>query len=405
MAVRRAGPVAEAALSDIKVLDLGTDVAGPYCARLMGDFGADVIKVEPPGGEPARRFGPFPGDRPDAEQSGMFLALNANKRGVTLDPSTATGRDLLLRLVAWADVVVENTMPGTLERLGVGYEAMSAANPRLVMTSITPFGQTGPYRDYPPEEITFFAMSGRMYSHGVAGREPLRYAPDVHWFQTGGTAAVATMAAVFSQRRYGIGQQIDVSAFEAMVGNVDNRVVAAAMMNDHLVRLSQPVSFASGLVPCSDGFIFMIVTNERFFRRMLQAIGQADLIEDERFATATARARHRDDLDAILLPWMADRTRAEAFKALQKHRVMCAPIQTAEEILADEQLRERNFFVEVDHPATGRLTYPGAPFVMAETPFAIRRPAPLLGQHNDEVYGELGITPAELLSLRAQGVV
>ncbi len=400
-----AGVLADSALSDIKVLDLGTDVPGPYAARLMGDFGADVIKVEPPGGEPARHSGPFPGDTPHPEKSGMFLYLNTNKRGVTLDYTTPAGRDLLFKLVEWADVLVENTMPGTLESYGVGYEALSAVNPRLVMTSITPFGQTGPYRYYPAEEITFFAMSGRMYAHGVDEREPLRYAPDVAWFQTGATGATATMAAVFSQRRYGIGQQIDVSAFEAMVGNVDTRVIPAAMMNDYNRRLSHPVSFASGVVPCSDGFIFMIITNERFFQRMLRAIDRADLITDERFSTAKGRAENRDYLDAILLPWLADRTRAEAFKALQKFRVMCAPIQTAAEILADEQLRERKYFVDVEHPVAGTMPYPGAPYIMAETPFAITRPAPLLGQHNAEVYGQLGIDEAALAALKAEGAI
>jgi crotonobetainyl-CoA:carnitine CoA-transferase CaiB-like acyl-CoA transferase len=214
------------------------------------------------------------------------------------------------------------------------------------------------------------------------------------------------MAAIFSQRRYDLGQQIDVSALEAMVGNVDTRVIPAAMMHDYNRRLAHPVSFASGIMPCADGFIFMVITTERFFRRMLMAIGRHDLLDDPRFATARGRAEHRDYLDAILMPWLLDRTRAEAFKQLQKYRVMSAPILTAEEILADDQLKERNYFVEVEHPAAGRLPYPGAPFQMAETPFSIRRAAPLLGQHNEEVYcGELGLTTGELLSLRAQGVV
>lgn len=396
----------EAALSDIRVLDLGTDVAGPYCARLLADYGAEVIKVEPPGGEPARRDGPFPGDHPNPEKSGMFLYLNTNKRGITLDFSTASGRDLLLKLVERADVIVENTLPGTLAALGLGYEDLARVNPRLIMTSVTPFGQTGPYRDYAPEEITFFAMSGRMYAHGVEGKPPLRYAPDVLWFQTGATAATATLAAVFAQRRYGLGQHIDVSALEAMVGNVDTRVIPAGMMQDYNRRLAHPVSFASGIVPCKDGFFFMVITTERFFRRMLQAIGRDDLLDDPRFATARGRAEHRDYLDAILMPWLLDRTRAEAFKQLQRYRVMCAPILTAEEILADEQLRERGYFVDVEHPVAGTLPYPGAPFIMSETPFAIRRPAPLLGEHNEEVYvGELGLTREELLSLYAGGVI
>jgi crotonobetainyl-CoA:carnitine CoA-transferase CaiB-like acyl-CoA transferase len=312
-----------------------------------------------------------------------------------------------LDLVKRANVVVENTNPGVLDDLGVGWDEMAEVNPKLVMTSITPFGQDGPYRDYAAEEITVFAMSSRMYVHGQPDREPLRYAPDTAWFQVGATAALATMGGVFAQRRFGIGQQIDVSALEALVGNVDAGTVAYSMTGvKREGRARQTVSSANGVVPCLDGFMLMIAGGERFFRRLLRAIGHPELAQDPRFSTATARQEHRDDFDAIFLPWCLERTRREIFTQLQSYSVMCAPIQTVDEVFTDPQEVARNFFVEIDHPEAGRLLYPGAPFIMEETPWSVRRPAPLLGQHNEEVLcGELGLSKQELLALSAQGVI
>ena len=397
------------ALADLVVLDLGTDVTGPYCAKLLADYGAEVIKIEDPttGGDPARRTGPFPGDIPHPEKSGLFLHLNTNKRSVTLNLKTASGRAILVDLVKRANVLIENGLPGAMDDAGLGWEDLAEVNPKLVRTSITPFGQDGPYKDYAAEEITVFAMSSRMYTHGQPDREPLRYAPDTAWFQVGATAALATMGGVFAQRRFGIGQQIDVSALEALVGNVDAGTVAYSMTGvKREGRVRQTVSRASGVVPCLDGFMLMIAGGERFFRRLLRAIGHPELAQDPRFATAAARAEHRDDFDVIFLPWCLERTRREIFEQLQSYSVMCAPVQTVDEVFTDPQEVARNFFVEIDHPAAGRLLYPGAPFIMEETPWSIRRAAPLLGEHNEEVLcGELGLSRQELMALAAQGVV
>ena len=215
------------------------------------------------------------------------------------------------------------------------------------------------------------------------------------------------MGGVFAQRRFGIGQQIDVSALEALVGNVDAGTVAYSMTGvKREGRVRQTVSSASGVVPCLDGFMLMIAGGERFFRRLLRAIGHPELAQDPRFATAAARAEHRDDFDVIFLPWCLERTRREIFEQLQSYSVMCAPVQTVDEVFTDPQEVARNFFVEIDHPVAGRLLYPGAPFIMEETPWSIRRAAPLLGEHNEEVLcGELGLSRQELMALAAQGVV
>jgi crotonobetainyl-CoA:carnitine CoA-transferase CaiB-like acyl-CoA transferase len=398
--------VPELALSDVRVLDLGTDVPGPYCAKLLADYGADVIKVEPPGGEAARRQGPFPGDEPHPEKSGLFLYLNANKRGVTLDYSSPTGRMLLDKLVRWADIVVENHLPSEAEARGLTWQRLSSLNPKLVVTSITPFGQTGPCRDVPAEEIALFAMSGRMYMHGQPDREPLRYAPDMVWFQVGGTAAVATMGALFASRRFGVGQQVDISALEALAGNVDTRTLFYTMSGNVPQPIPSTISPTSGVVPCSDGYMLMIAAGERFFRRMLRAMDMTDLLAEERFASPAARLQNRDELDAMLLPWFLERTREEAFSALQKFSVMCSPILSVNEVFDDPQMKARDYFVEIDHPVAGKLTYPGAPFKMQETPWSIRRPAPLLGEHNEDVYcGLLGLDRSDLPKLSGSGVI
>ena len=398
------------ALDGIVVLDLGTDIPGPYCAKMLADYGADVIKIEEPaGGDPARRAGPFPGDIPHPEKSGLFLHLNTNKRSVTLNLKTATGRDILLDLVKRANVVIENGLPGAMDNIGLGWEDLAEVNPKLVMTSITPFGQEGPYRDYAAEEITVFAMTSRMYTHGQPDREPLRFAPDIAWFQVGQTAALATMGAIMAQERFGIGQRVDISALEALVGNVDARTIFYTISGQEPLPRSQTrqtVSSAAGVLPCLDGYVLLIAGGERFFRRLLRAIGHPELAQDPRFATPAARAEHRDEFDAIFLPWILERTRREIFQQLQAYSVMCAPIMTVDEAFTDPQEVARDFFVEIDHPAAGRLLYPGAPFIMDETPWSVRRPAPLLGEHNEQVLcGELGLSKQELLALASQGII
>jgi len=398
------------ALDGITVLDLGTDIPGPYCAKMLADYGAEVIKIEDPaGGDPARRAGPFPGDIPHPEKSGLFLHLNTNKRSVTLNLKTATGRDIFLDLVKRANVVIENGLPGAMDNIGLGWEDLAEVNPKLVMTSITPFGQEGPYRDYAAEEITVFAMTSRMYTHGQPDREPLRFAPDIAWFQVGQTAALATMGAIMAQERFGIGQRVDISALEALVGNVDARTIFYTISGQEPPPRSQTrqtVSSAAGVLPCLDGYVLLIAGGERFFRRLLRAIGHPELAQDPRFSTPVARAEHRDEFDAIFLPWILERTRREIFQQLQAYSVMCAPIMTVDEAFTDPQEVARDFFVEIDHPAAGRLLYPGAPFIMDETPWSVRRPAPLLGEHNEQVLcGELGLSKQELLALASQGII
>lgn len=397
----------EQALSDLAVLDIGLDISGPFCAKFLADYGADVIKIEDPtGGDPARRAGPFPQDIPHSEKSGLFLHLNTNKKGVTLDIRTATGRRIFKELVRRADVVVENYPPGTLESWGLSYDQLAAINPRLVLTSITPFGQYGPYKDYTASEIVVFAMSTRMYVHGRSDREPLRYSPDAGWFQAGVTAASATMGAVIASRIYGIGQQVDVSALEAMLGNVDARSLMYEYTKEPATRERPGGGYPGGVYPCQDGFLLFAAGQDRFFRRLCRAMGREDILQDPRWATVEERQFHKDEFDAEFIPWLLGLTRQEAFSICQAGGVMMGPILSMDELPQDPQMIARQYFVEIEHPVAGRLKYTGPPFKMTETPSQVRMPAPVLGQHNVEVYCEmLGYTREDLMRLRAQGVI
>ena len=397
----------ESALEGIKVLELGHHISAPYCVKLLADYGAEVIKVEPPTeGDRSRRMGPFPEDVPHLEKGGLFLHLNMNKKGITLNLECYDGAKILKELVRWADILVENFPPMYLPSMGLGYSDLEPVNPQLVMTSITPFGQTGPYRDYKATEMGIFAMSGRMNSHGIPEREPLRYGPDISWFQTGTTAAVSTLAALFVSQAEGVGQQVDVSAMEALVGNLDNRPLYYEYSGVKTERGKLVGGYPHGAYPCKDGYVVMAVGYQAYFQRLCNAMGLPDLTADPRFSTPEARSENQEEFEPIFFGWMMEHTKREVFEVCQEARVMCGPLMGPDELLEDPQLKARGFFVEVDHPEAGTLTYPGAPFKMPKTPWKVRSPAPTLGEHNWEVYcGRLGYSREDLVHLRSAGVI
>ena len=397
----------ENALAGIRVLDLGWGIAAPYCAKMLADYGAEVIKVEPLQGDPVRLYGPFPDDDPHPEKSGLFFHLNTNKLGVTLDlEHDGAGVAVLRKLVNRADAVIENWTPGFLASLGLPYQELQRTNPRLVQTSVTPFGQWGPYRDWQATEMVVFAMSSRMYGHGQPDREPLRYAPDVISFQAGASAAAATIAALWGAEAHGKGQWIDLSILEALAGNVDCRITVASYAGAAVGREWRAGDYLRGAYPCKDGFILFGSGADRYFRRLCRAMGRPDLLEDPRWFTPEARPGHKDEFDAELLPWLLEKTRDEIFHLCEAERVMCAPVVTIDEVYKDPQLVFRSYFQDVAHPAVGEVKLPGAPFIMTESPWAIRRPAPLLGEHNHQVYGDLlGYTSTDLARMHAAGVI
>jgi crotonobetainyl-CoA:carnitine CoA-transferase CaiB-like acyl-CoA transferase len=403
----------EAALADLTVLDLTHYIAGPYCTKLLADYGADVIKIErPDGGDPARRYGPFPHDEPDPEKSALFLHLNTNKRGITLNLKTSAGRDLFTELVRQVDVLVENFSPRVLPGLGLAYETLAQLNPRLVMTSLSNFGQTGPYRDYKAQDIVIYAMGGPMHQTGVADRQPIKMAGNLMQYQGGAMAATATLVGVYGAQGPRSGQHVDISLFETHAGTVDRRsTFLTAYAYAGVITRRQGAGAQGmpprGIYPCRDGYICIHVTNE-WWPRLARMLERPDLLTDPKFATPKARmhVEHQAAFDAFFYPWLLERTKQEIMERAQAARVLATAVNTPADVLQDQQFRARNFFVEVDHPDAGCVTQPGAPFAMSETPWSIRRCAPRLGQHNAEIFGgRLGLSSEELVVLREQGVI
>ncbi len=403
----------EQALSDVKVLDLTHHIAGPYCTKLLADYGADVLKVEKPGeGDAARRMGPFFDDDPHAEKSGLFLHLNTSKRGITLNLKSETGKKIFQELVRGVDILVENFSPRVMPSLGLEYEKLERVNSKLVMTSISNFGQTGPYRDFRASELILYGMGGAMNNTGVLDRYPLKKGGAVIQYQGGTIAAVATMLACLASRAQGIGQHVDISIFQTQMATIDRRMsqLLTYQYNGETSYRIDPeaerVGFPYGIYPCKDGF-FQLSGGFVYWPRICQMIGRPDLVADPGFSTPHGQ-REPENLERFNLiwyPWITERTKKEIIEAGQAATVLCGPINTTEDLVNDTHWRARELWVEVDHPVTGKLTYPGAPFKMAETPWRVSRPAPLLGQHNEEVYGELGYSKEDLVRLREGGTI
>ena len=400
------------ALSNVRVLDFTHYVAGPYCTKLLADYGADVLKVERPGaGDPARRLGPFPGDDPHPEKSGIFLHLNTNKRSVTLNLKTREGASIARRLAESVDVVVESFRPGVMKRLGLGYEALAESNPRLVMASISNFGQDGPYRDWRGSDAIFYAMGGEMYTTGLDDREPLKMADDVVLYQAGAVGAVASMGVLFAARRSGEAQHVDVSIFETQAGSIDRRMstlIAYQYTGETSGRrpMENTGGYPQGVFPCKDGYV-EITGGGIYFPRSLKMLGEPEFLADGRWHAPGAQQDPdlKAEFEEFFYPWVLSRTKREVWTAAQAARVLSAPINTMEDLHADPVFADRGVFADAEHPSAGRLRYPGRPFLMERTPWSIREPAPLLGQHTLEMLAELGYTAADAAALKAKGVV
>ena len=393
-------------LSEITVLDLTEGAAGPFCTKLLADYGARLIKVERPGrGDPARRAGPFPeGPNPDAGV--LFLYLNTGKESITLDLSSRSARPIVLELVEHVDAVIESAPPGRLDALGIGAKAMRQRNPRILVTNVSTFGTTGPYADFRSTDLTAFASGGQMSVSGDPGREPLLVAGHQAAFQTGMHAFGAVLAGLFSVGILEGGQELEVAGMEVMASTLELLLSDYVYRNTDILskRRGNVAAATLGVFPAADGHIGVHLM-ARNFDAFARAAGNAALLEDERFRDARARILHNDELLAHVYQWAAGVTRARAYALAGEDRVMVAPVLTVPELLAHPHLRARNAFRELDDPRAGTLTYPGPPFRPGEGEWELR-PAPRLGEHNVDVYGELlDLDKQDLVRLRAAGVI
>ena len=395
------------ALDGVKVLDLTHHIAGPYCTKLLADFGADVVKVERPDGDPARRIPPFFHDEADLEKSLLFLYLNTSKQSVTINLKSNAGREILKELARQSDVLVENFSPRVMPSLGLDYETLKEINPSLVMVSISNFGQTGPYRDYKATEIVEYALGGLLYIFGDHDREPLKHALHQAQFKAGTNSASATLIALYHQRRTGEGQHVDVSIQECIASGlrdvVNNYTYTGAVRR----RAPNHSGDLNRLKETSDGYILPTpgLTTGFEWATVVEFLGEPEL-DDQKFSTPSTRLANGEELGRILERCFLTRKKYDMFHAAQQRRFIYGVVQSPEEVLGNEQYEARGYFVNIDHPVVGKINFPGAPFLMSDTPWEALRPAPALGQHNDRVLGQmLGYSDDNLARMRFMKVI
>ena len=405
-----------AALGSVKVLELCSFVAGPFCTKLLADMGATVVKVEPPGaGDEARKRGPFYHGQPGIDTSLLFIYVNTNKLGITLDVSTPTGKDLLLELVKKVDLLVEDLPSGEAERLGLDYPDLHRVNPNLLVTSITPFGRSGPYKDYRAYYMNtyhsggdgYLLPGGRLADELYPEGEPIKAGGYLGEYQAGISASVATVAALLGRQQDGKGHHIDVSKQEVLInlnsadfclypdrGFMENR------RGRHLPH------YIGGLYRCKDGFWELLIPSQRQWDGFVDAMGQPPWATAEIYGTQESRVAHREEIDRRIEEWAMGHTREEIFHSLQRYGCAAGPVYSTEELLRDPQMEHRGYFAEIDHPRIGEFRAPSAAYKLSGTPWAFRRPAPFLGQHNPDIYGGwLGYEGQELARLRHTGVI
>ena len=386
----------EAALSGYRVLDL-TDDKGYYCSKVLAELGADVIKIEPPGGDPSRGIGPFYKDTPDPENSLYWWAYNTSKRGITLNIESTQGKDIFRRLVKTADVVVESSPPGYMDGLGLGYTALSEVNPGIVVTSITPFGQTGPYRDLKGPDLVGWALGGQAFTTGDEDRPPCRISFPQAYLHASNHAASGTLAALYYRELSGEGQHVDVSMQEAVVWTLMSVIQFWDMMKFSMFRggskrrMGGPV--ARVLFPCKDGYVSFLIGGGQLasisMPPLIRWMAEEDMLgafEDkkdwepkdwsEKVDFWSMTQEELDVQEDSLIRFFANKTKAEIYEEALRRRIILYPASTTEDLADNTQLRERGFYVGVEHPELGEtVTYVGAPYKMTETPWSISRRA------------------------------
>lgn len=393
------------ALADIRVIDLTRVLAGPYCTMLLGDYGADVIKIERPGsGDDTRRWGPpFAG-----EESVYFLTINRNKRSVGLDLDRTEGRQLLSALISTADVVAENFRPGLMERWGLGYEDLAKENPGLIYCSMSGYGNRGPRSSEPGYDAFVMAIGGLMDITGEREGAPVRPGVAVLDVATGLAAQGAISAALFARSQTGIGQRIDLSLLAMQLGMLVNTATNYLMAGMVAQRMG---SEHPSIVPyrtfrASDGYLMIGAPNEQFWQRLCRALGRDDLLDDDRLATNELRVSHRDFVNELIAESLGGRTVEEWLSVFRANDVPAAPVNDVSQALNDPQVTELGLIGELDHPTAGTVRMVGPVVDFAGTPAAMHRAPPQLGQHTDEVLAEsLGLSSARIAELRASGVI
>ena len=391
-------------LEGVRILDLTRVLAGPYASMVLADLGAEVIKVElPSSGDESRGFGPFQNG-----ESAYFTSVNRGKKSVTIDLRQERGRDLALGLAERCDVLVENFRPGSMDRFGLGYETVHAKYPQLVYASISGFGQTGPYAQRPAYDVLIQAMGGLASITGEPNSPPVRVGSSIADLSAALFGAVGILAALQRASRTGEGQQIDISMLDCQVALLENALARYAVSGEVPQPLGSrhPAITPFQFFAVSDGHIVLAAGNDGLWRKLCTALGLLDLIEDSRFADNALRTENHAALEPLLAEVLADKTVAEWCEVLVQAGVPSGPLCDVGEVFNDEQIAAREMIVEIDHPIAGRQAMPNSPLKFSQTPIQLQRPAPLLGQHTEEVLRDmLDLGTDEITGLRADGVI
>ena len=400
------------ALEGMKIVEYCNMVSGPYCSKLLADMGADVLKVEPPlTGDDSRRRGPFPGDIPHQEKSGLFLYLNSNKKGLTLDLKQTEGKEIFRKLIEKTDVLIEDRPVGEMEELELDYETLKAVNPGLIMLSITPYGRSGPYKGYKAFQLNTVHASGQGYMLPIPAedmdRPPVKVGGNSSGFDVGLVAVVAVTAAYYWKILTGKGQFIEMSKQEALMSM--QRVESVTYANDQVVltRGGDKVRrMPGGIMPCKDGYIVAVTPEEHQWRSLVQLIGDPEWAKEDWCQDPVSRAENAERINERIIAWTMNHTKEEIFRQGQALSCPIAPVNTAEDIYHSEQFKARNFFVDMEHPAVGKIPFPSSSFRFSKTPWKLMKAAPMLGEHNEEIYGRvLGLSEEELSNLKNKGVL
>ena len=400
---------AKTPFSAIKVVECGQGIPAAFGAKMLADIGAEVIKVEPPNGDLARRRGPYPGDHEDPEKSGIFIYLNTNKRGVVADLTRPEGRELLAKLLADADVLIHNVPPSERAAQGLDSAALCAAHPKLIVTSISIFGDTGPYADWRGYELTVANAGGWAYlSPGASPypeQPPLKCFGSQGDFQGGIHAATVTLAAYMNRLKTGKGQAIDVSEQECIAAMLEMNLMHWTYAHRETSRLGSRLLGPWFIADCADGKIFALAVEEEQWKRLVELMGNPEWAQEDLFKDRIARGQNQDALKALMSEWLSTWKVQDLYVEAQKRRIPFAPINTMRDLYESEHLAERNFFVTLDQPGVGKVRLPGMPSIYNRTQWSLRRPAPRLGEHTEEVFcSEYGVARARLSELHKAGI-
>lgn len=399
-------------LEGLTVLAVEQFIAGPYCTMLLADAGAEVIKVERPGvGDPRRTIGPYLTAKDGSTRiSGGFLEYNRNKKSITINMQAPEGKEMLLKLAAQADVLVENFRPGTMDKLGLGYAELSAVNPRLIYAAVSGFGQlpthVGPYSKWPAFDIVSEAMGGVMHMVGFEDRPPTTTLYGLADTYSGLVTALGIMMALAARERTGRGHFVDTSMYDAMLAMNERALATYALTGEVPVRGRETIQGPRGAFMASDGYVALNIPTDDMWARLVKVMGRDDLIEDPKSKDGPARAANCEGyLRPIIEAWMSTRTKSQVVEAVLAAGVPAGPVQAADEIFACPHVAARKMLVEVDDPNLGPVKFARTPVRLSDTQEVEGRPAPALGQHTEEVLGRLGMSAAEVAVLREKGVV